>query len=136
VPAAVDILSAIVVIESWRSRGTSLAGPFIHCAFYGALNILENGNEAQKADLLPKLRGGEILFAYGLSEPDVGGGLASATVRLSQPGRQVRRHQRHQALGLRARESPTMSTRWSVAGRSRSATAISRLCSCRRTRAD
>ena len=63
--SGVDILSAIVVIEELAKRGTSLAGPFIHCAFYGALNILENGNEAQKNDLLPKFAQGEILFAYG-----------------------------------------------------------------------
>jgi alkylation response protein AidB-like acyl-CoA dehydrogenase len=86
-----DILSAIVVIEELAKRGTSLAGPFIHCAFYGALNILENGNEAQKRELLPRLARGEILFAYGLSEPDVGGDLASATVTatLSPDGKSV-----------------------------------------------
>ncbi len=78
--SGVDILSAIVVIEELAKRGTSLAGPFIHCAFYGALNILENGSEAQKADLLPKFARGEILFAYGLSEPDVGGDLAAVNV--------------------------------------------------------
>jgi alkylation response protein AidB-like acyl-CoA dehydrogenase len=89
--SGVDILSAIVVIEELAKRGTSLAGPFIHCAFYGALNILENGNEAQKRELLPRLARGEILFAYGLSEPDVGGDLASATVTatLSPDGKSV-----------------------------------------------
>lgn len=78
--SGVDILSAIVVIEELARRGTSLAGPFIHCAFYGALNMLENGSDAQKKELLPRLARGELLFAYGLSEPDVGGDLASAAV--------------------------------------------------------
>jgi alkylation response protein AidB-like acyl-CoA dehydrogenase len=89
--SGVDILSAIVVIEELAKRGTSLAGPFIHCAFYGALNVLENGSEAQKQALLPRLARGEILFAYGLSEPDVGGDLASAavTATLSVDGRTV-----------------------------------------------
>jgi alkylation response protein AidB-like acyl-CoA dehydrogenase len=89
--SGVDILSAIVVIEELAKRGTSLAGPFIHCAFYGALNMLENGNEAQKRALLPKLARGEILFAYGLSEPGVGGDLASAavTATLSADGKTV-----------------------------------------------
>ena len=83
--------SAIVVIEELAKRGTSLAGPFIHCAFYGALNILENGNEVQKQALLPKFAQGEILFAYGLSEPGVGGDLASAavTATLSADGKSV-----------------------------------------------
>jgi len=78
--SGIDVLSAIVVIEELARRGTSLAGPFIHCAFYGSMNIVENGSEAQKRELLPKLAAGEILFAYGLSEPDVGGDLSSATV--------------------------------------------------------
>lgn len=76
----VDILSAIVVIEELAKRGTSLAGPYIHCAFYGGMNVVENGSEAQKREYLPQLARGEILFAYGLSEPDVGGDLASAGV--------------------------------------------------------
>ena len=89
--AGVDILAAIVTIEELAKRGTSLAGPYIHCAFYGAINILENGSEAQKRELLPKLAAGEILFAYGLSEPDVGGDLASAgvTARLTDDGASV-----------------------------------------------
>jgi alkylation response protein AidB-like acyl-CoA dehydrogenase len=87
----VDIVSAIIVIEELARRGTSLAGPFIHCAFYGAMNILENGSQRQKETLLPLLARGELLFAYGLSEPDVGGDLASAavTAKLSDDGRQV-----------------------------------------------
>ena len=89
--SGVDILSAIVAIEELSKRGTSLSGPFIHCAFYGALNMLENGSEAQKRELLPRLARGEILFAYGLSEPDVGGDLASAavTATLSADGAKV-----------------------------------------------
>ena len=89
--SGVDILGAIIVIEELAKRGTSLAGPYIHCAFYGALNVLENGSEAQKRELLPRLARGEILFAYGLSEPDVGGDLASAavTARLDDDGRSV-----------------------------------------------
>ncbi|GIK48806.1 MAG: acyl-CoA/acyl-ACP dehydrogenase [Hyphomonadaceae bacterium] len=87
--AGVDVLSAIVVIEELAQRGTALAGPFIHCAFYGAMNLVENGSEAQKREYLPRLAKGELLFAYGLSEPDVGGDLASAavTARLSDDGR-------------------------------------------------
>lgn len=89
--AGVDIVSAITVIEELARRGTSLTGPYIHCAFYGSMNMIENGNEAQKRELLPKLARGELLFAYGLSEPDVGGDLASVTVtaKLSADQRHV-----------------------------------------------
>jgi alkylation response protein AidB-like acyl-CoA dehydrogenase len=86
--SGVDILAAVVLVEELARRGTSLAGPFIHCAFYGALNVLENGNEAQRREFLPRLARGELLFAYGLSEPDVGGDLASVgvTARLDDGG--------------------------------------------------
>lgn len=89
--SGIDILSAIVVIEELARRGTSLAGPYIHCAFYGSMNIAENGNEMQKREYLPKLASGEMLFAYGLSEPDIGGDLASVavTARQSEDGKKV-----------------------------------------------
>lgn len=85
----VDVVAAVATIEELARRGTSLAGPFIHCAFYGGMNIGENGSEAQKQALLPKLARGELLFAYGLSEPDVGGDLASAGVTARIEGEQV-----------------------------------------------
>ena len=74
-----DLVAAVAVIEELCRGGAFLAGPFIHCAFYGGMNIGENGSEAQKRELLPRLARGELLFAYGLSEPDVGGDLASVT---------------------------------------------------------
>jgi alkylation response protein AidB-like acyl-CoA dehydrogenase len=74
-----DLVAAIAVIEELARGGAAIAGPYIHCAFYGGLNVSENGSEAQKRELLPRLARGELLFAYGLSEPDVGGDLASVT---------------------------------------------------------
>jgi alkylation response protein AidB-like acyl-CoA dehydrogenase len=84
-----DIVAAVAVIEELSRAGPFLAGPFIHCAFYGGLNIAENGSPAQKADLLPKLARGELLFAYGLSEPDVGGDLASVRTRARIEGDRI-----------------------------------------------
>ncbi len=76
-----DIVAAVAVIEELSRAGPFLAGPFIHCAFYGGMNMSENGSADQKAQLLPKLARGELLFAYGLSEPDVGGDLSSVKTR-------------------------------------------------------
>lgn len=76
-----DIVAAVAVIEELSRAGPFLAGPFIHCAFYGGMNISENGSADQKAQLLPRLASGELLFAYGLSEPDVGGDLSSVKTR-------------------------------------------------------
>jgi len=87
-----DVVAAIVVIEELSRRGTVLSTPYIHGAFYGSLNISESGSEAQKRAFLPKLAEGELLFAYGLSEPDVGSDLAAVTTRaeLVNDGKTVR----------------------------------------------
>jgi alkylation response protein AidB-like acyl-CoA dehydrogenase len=85
----VDIVAAVAVIEELAKRGTSLAGPFIHCAFYGGMNMTENASESQKREYLPRLAEGKLLFAYGLSEPDVGGDLASARVSAVLDGDEV-----------------------------------------------
>lgn len=86
-----DLPAAIAVIEELSQAGSFAAGPFIHAAFYGGVNLSENGSEQQKEAFLPKIARGELLFAYGLSEPDVGGDLASVKTRarLSADGSQV-----------------------------------------------
>ncbi|MFK7896422.1 MAG: acyl-CoA dehydrogenase family protein [Myxococcota bacterium] len=87
-----DLVAAVAVIEELCRGGAFLAGPFIHCAFYGGMNISENGSEEQKREYLPRLAAGDLLFAYGLSEPDVGGDLASVTTtaELSEDGETVK----------------------------------------------
>ena len=86
-----DLVAAIAAIEELCQAGSFAAGPYIHAAFYGGVNLSENGSEAQKAEFLPKIARGELLFAYGLSEPDIGGDLASVgtRARLSEDGSQV-----------------------------------------------
>lgn len=87
--AGQNILAAVAVVEELARAGTFLCGPYIHCAFYGGLNITENGSPQQKAELLPKLARGELLLAYGLSEPDVGGDLKSVKTRARIEGDSV-----------------------------------------------
>lgn len=84
-----DILAAVAAIEELCRAGSFLAGPFIQCAFYGGMNILENGSAEQKADLLPRLAKGELIFAYGLSEPDVGGDLSGVSTRARREGDEI-----------------------------------------------
>ncbi len=86
-----DIVGAVAVIEELCRGGPFMAGPFIHTAFYGGVNMSENGSAQQKAELLPKLAKGEITFAYGLSEPDVGGDLASVrtSARMEDDGKSI-----------------------------------------------
>ncbi|MGE3251878.1 MAG: acyl-CoA dehydrogenase family protein [Hyphomonadaceae bacterium] len=87
--AGQDIVAAVAVIEELARAGGFLAGPFIQCAFYGGMNLSENGSEAQKREFLPKLAKGELIFAYGLSEPDVGGDLANVKTRARREGDEI-----------------------------------------------
>lgn len=84
--AGQDLVAAIAVIDELARAGPFLAGPYIHTAFYGGLNLTENGSPEQKAEWLPRLARGEAFLAYGLSEPDVGGDLASVTTRAERDG--------------------------------------------------
>ncbi len=84
-----DLVAATAVIEELCQGGTSMAGPYIHAAFYGGMNISENGSDAQKADMLPKLARGDMFLCYGLSEPNVGGDLASVETRAERRGAEI-----------------------------------------------
>ncbi len=85
-----DVVAALAVIDELCTRGTALAGPFVHSAMYAGLNISESGSEQQKRELLPQVAAGKLLLAYGLSEPDVGGDLASVKTRAERIGSRVR----------------------------------------------
>jgi len=87
--AGVDITAATAVIEELAQGGTSLAGPYIHAAFYGGMNLVENGSPEQRAALLPDIVKGRTLLAYGLSEPNVGGDLASVETTARREGGHV-----------------------------------------------
>jgi alkylation response protein AidB-like acyl-CoA dehydrogenase len=84
--AGQDLVAAVAVIEELAAAGAFLAGPYIHTAFYGGMNLSENGSPEQKAEFLPRLARGEMFFAYGLSEPNVGGDLASVETRAELDG--------------------------------------------------
>lgn len=72
-----DITATMVVIEELSRRSLAVAVPYIMAACYAGMNILECGSDAQKAELLPLIAAGRMMFAYGWTEPDVGADLAS-----------------------------------------------------------
>lgn len=72
-----DIPAAIATVEELARRSLVVAIAYIMGTFYGAVNVSESGSEEQKRMLLPRLAAGEMLFAYGLSEANVGADLAS-----------------------------------------------------------
>lgn len=75
--AGIDLVAALAVIEELSRGGMVLAGPYIHTTFYGGVNLSHNGSDEQKAEYLPRIAKGEMFLSYGLSEPDIGGDLAS-----------------------------------------------------------
>ena len=84
-----DVLGMVATIEELARRSTVLAGIYIMNACYGSLNIAESGTDEQKQRLLPSLATGDLLFAYGLSEPDVGSDLASVKTGAERRGETV-----------------------------------------------
>lgn len=74
-----DILATLVTIEELSRRSLAVSVPYIMCACYAGMNILECGSERQKTELLPKIAAGQMIFAYGWTEADTGADLASVT---------------------------------------------------------
>ena len=83
------VIAMTVVVEELARCSNALPALYNMSAGYGGLNISESGTEEQKRRLLPGLVAGEILFAYGLSEPDVGGDLANVKTRAERKGDSV-----------------------------------------------
>ncbi len=81
-----DITATMVVIEELARRSMAVAVPYIMCACYGGMNIDEVGSAAQKKELLPKLAKGELLFSYGITEPDAGSDVASVRTTARREG--------------------------------------------------
>jgi acyl-CoA dehydrogenase len=77
---------AVVCEELARSGFWGLASYFNSVVMYGADMILHCGNEEQKQHYLPKLAKGELLFAYGITEPDSGSDAAAARTMAVEQG--------------------------------------------------
>ncbi len=85
----VDIPATMTVIEELAKRSSAIACPYIMAACYAGMNLVESGSEVQKRALLPKVAKGELLFAYGLSEPNVGGDLATVETSARREGNRI-----------------------------------------------
>jgi len=84
-----DVLGTMVAVEELSRRSMVIATLYLMNSCYGSMNILASGSEEQKQRLLPQLADGQLLFAYGLSEPDVGSDLASVRTRAERRGDKV-----------------------------------------------
>ncbi len=81
-----NVRGLVMVIEELSRRSMALSSVYIQCTSYAGLNIAELGTEAQKERFLPAVAEGKLLFALGLSEPDVGADLASVRTRARREG--------------------------------------------------
>ncbi len=72
-----DIISACILSEELAARSVALSWTYCDSVFFGGENISKLGNEEQKSEFLPKLISGEILFCYGLTEPNAGSDTAA-----------------------------------------------------------
>lgn len=85
----VDIVATMVAIEEMSQSSLALSLPYIMCTCYAGMNMMAGGSEAQKRRFLPGIAAGEILFAYGWTEPDVGADLASVNSTAVREGDEV-----------------------------------------------
>jgi acyl-CoA dehydrogenase len=67
-----DIIDQVIVCEELSRSLAGLAWMWGVTVWSGAKAILHHGTDEQKETLLPKIAAGELLFAFGLTEP--GGG--------------------------------------------------------------
>lgn len=84
-----DIVATMVVVEELSKRSLAVSVPYIMAACYAGMNIVECGSGPQKAELLPKIAAGEMLFAYGWTEPDVGADLAAVRTTAIRDGNRL-----------------------------------------------
>lgn len=87
--AGKEIVGCMMVIEELARRSCALAVPYIMSACYAGMNLTECASPAQKKALLPRVAAGDLLFAYGWTEPDVGGDLASVRTTAVRRGDEV-----------------------------------------------
>ncbi|MFN8217072.1 MAG: acyl-CoA dehydrogenase family protein [Solirubrobacterales bacterium] len=61
-----------IVIEELAKGDPSFASTYMANQFSGVRTISGHGTDAQKAEYLPRMAAGEVMFAVGISEPDGG----------------------------------------------------------------
>lgn len=74
-----------IVVEELLTRGAPVGFHWTGDRQSG-LNILHNGTEQQRRQLLPGIARGELSFAIGMSEPDAGSDLASVRSKAVRDG--------------------------------------------------
>lgn len=76
----------VIIIEELAKVSVALAFLYISCVVYGGGIISDCGSEEQKRFFLPKTANGELVFAYGVTEPNAGSDAAAAQTTAVKDG--------------------------------------------------
>lgn len=99
--AVLDAFARLVLVEELLAAGAPIATHWIGDRQSGPL-LLRYGTEAQRQDFLPRICRGEIVFCFGMSEPNAGSDLASVRTRAVPDGGGWRLNGSNAAGNLRA----------------------------------
>lgn len=83
------VLAYLAVVEELARASFGLSATYAMNAGYGALSVSLLGSDWQRREFLPAIQQGRLLFAYGLSEPEVGADLASVQTTARRVGDRV-----------------------------------------------
>ncbi|WP_216695248.1 acyl-CoA dehydrogenase family protein [Dietzia psychralcaliphila] len=81
-----NIRATLMVIEELSKRSLAVAIPYIMASCYAGMTVAECATEEQKKRWLPDIAEGKTLFAYGWTEPEIGGDLASVKTTIVRDG--------------------------------------------------
>lgn len=84
-----DIVATMATIEELSKRSMAVAIPYVMAVCYAGMNLVECGSPSQKSDLLPRVAAGNLVYAYGWTEPDVGSDLASVRTTADRDGDEI-----------------------------------------------
>lgn len=79
-------MEIMIMCEEISRRSPALAWTYGNVILYGNNIVGVNGSEEQKQKFLPRLAKGEMLFAFGLTEPDAGSDAANIRTTAEQDG--------------------------------------------------
>src|SRR5437763_10426228 len=85
--SALGVTEAAILLHEIcaAGAGTSGASP-IHFYIFPPMPVIKHGSERPKRKYLPKIASGEIVMAFGVTEPNVGTDTARTPTRPGSPG--------------------------------------------------
>lgn len=81
-----NIRLTLMVIEELSKRSMAVAIPYIMASCYAGMTVTDCATEEQRRRWLPDIADGRMLFAYGWTEPEIGGDLANVKTTITREG--------------------------------------------------